>query len=292
MKEKFFDTEIIESYLTGKMSGGEKSLFESAMMQDPLLRSEVALQKDVVSALSDFRKAELKARLNKIDVGAANNSFVNGKIAAGICLLALLGAGTFYVFSSEKEEIQQIAVVEEKADMQKPEPETQGIEEIVIEEPVQSESKKNVVLKQSTTKSYSVKPLDKKEDQEEIEVTPEVVLPRVLPVSNDAGDLSGTVNVPKGDVTSSTSAISSKPAVYCEKGNRKDFHYKYFNNKLYLYGDFNEDLVEFLELNSNKRKNVYLHYNKNYYLLNQNQIERAPLVKINDTEVIKQLEAL
>lgn len=278
------------------MSGGEKNLFESAMMQDPLLRSEVALQKDVVTALSDFRKAELKARLNKIDVGAANNSFINGKIAAGICLLALLGAGTFYVFSSENEEVQQITVVKENTAIQKPEPEIQKGQEIVLDEPVQSESIKSVDLKQSAKQSFSVKPIDAKEEKEKeeevVEVTPEVVLPRVLPVSNDAGDLSGTVNVPKGDVTTSTSTTSSKPAVYCEKGNRKDFHYKYFNNKLYLYGDFNEDLVEFLELNSNKSKNVYLHYNKNYYLLNQNQIERAPLLKINDIEVIKQLEAL
>lgn len=285
MKENFSHTEAIESYLTGKLSGSERSMFEAAMNKDPLLKNEVALQKDVIQALSDFRKSELKSRLDKIDVSAGSAGTVYGKIAAAVALLALLGTGTFYLTNSDSSSLpldkpqarighSQIMPAEKAKIVSSESP-----SEVAVE-------KNRVTVKTQNTVVAQAKPETK---APETEGAINIPLPKITPLSNEAGDINGSVRVPDGDVTSGTSVNSVKPDVAYEKGSRKDFHYKYFNNKLYLYGDFNQNLIEFLELNMNRDKNLYLFYKGDYFLLNQNQIEKTPLQKITDQAVISQL---
>jgi hypothetical protein len=68
MSETFYNPENIEAYITNKMSAGEKYLFENELAKDPLLQNEIDLQKDIVEALKSNRKAQLKDRLNNIEV--------------------------------------------------------------------------------------------------------------------------------------------------------------------------------------------------------------------------------
>ena len=67
MDSKFDYTETIENYIRGEMSGDQKLQFESQLNQDPLLRDELNLQKDLIQSIQDVRRAELKALLKALN---------------------------------------------------------------------------------------------------------------------------------------------------------------------------------------------------------------------------------
>src|SRR4051812_15209527 len=73
MINDFESSNMIEAYLRNELSPVEKAAFEKRIAQDPLLKNELELQKDIITTLQDHRKAELKHRLNQIDVSDGSN---------------------------------------------------------------------------------------------------------------------------------------------------------------------------------------------------------------------------
>ncbi|MEQ9230349.1 MAG: hypothetical protein RIF46_06670, partial [Cyclobacteriaceae bacterium] len=61
----------IESYLAGEMSAKEISAFESQVEVNPELRQELHFQSEVISGIGEFRKAQLIARLDGLNVSTA-----------------------------------------------------------------------------------------------------------------------------------------------------------------------------------------------------------------------------
>ena len=61
-------SKLVERYLEGEMSGQEAMEFEQLMNKDPMLAGEYNLQQDIVSGIKDYRKSELKLRLDNVDV--------------------------------------------------------------------------------------------------------------------------------------------------------------------------------------------------------------------------------
>jgi len=70
------------------------------------------------------------------------------------------------------------------------------------------------------------------------------------------------------------------------------FHYQMMDQKLYLYGDFKGIPYKIIALNQGRRRQLFLHYESSYYLLNQMQIEIVPLQRITDSTIIKALNRL
>ncbi len=68
--------EKIAAYVEGELSAEESAQFEQAMEANPELLREVGFQKDIVQGIQDFRKAELKARLDQLQVGSVSSSAV------------------------------------------------------------------------------------------------------------------------------------------------------------------------------------------------------------------------
>ena len=73
---------------------------------------------------------------------------------------------------------------------------------------------------------------------------------------------------------------------------KRDFHYKFYNKKLYLYGDFEKNPYEIIEYNSNSNKLYYLYYEGKFYELMNDQMKITPLAELQDDELINELELL
>src|SRR5690606_34168036 len=100
MNRKLNHIEQIERYLEGNMSGEELQAFEKLLDKDPMLKSEFQLQEDIISAIKESRKAELKARLDNINVGAYNTGISGAKIILTGAITAAVGLG-IYFYSQE-----------------------------------------------------------------------------------------------------------------------------------------------------------------------------------------------
>jgi hypothetical protein len=100
------------------------------------------------------------------------------------------------------------------------------------------------------------------------------------------------IQMPKGDVGQSTHQNNINDLHIEVKNVKKQFHYQYYNNKLFLYGDFDSTPYEIFELNSRKDKQLYLFYNNEFYGLKQSQTRITPLQMIKDQEKLNALNAL
>jgi hypothetical protein len=86
--------------------------------------------------------------------------------------------------------------------------------------------------------------------------------------------------------------IESTVEVATVKDKRNKFHYKFFENKLYLLGNFNDMPYEIIELNLSKGKSYFLYYNDSFYKLNSEQVKPAPLQKIENDSLVNELKII
>ena len=73
---------------------------------------------------------------------------------------------------------------------------------------------------------------------------------------------------------------------------KNKFHYKFFENKLYLLGNFDEMPYEIIELNSKSGKSYFLFYDDSFYKLKSDQLKPAPLVKIENDSLVNELKII
>jgi hypothetical protein len=113
-------SEKLESYIRNELPETEKLELEEQLRQDPLLQNELTLQRDIISSLSDYRRNELKQRLNKIDVGSKNSPgdfTVGGAILGGI---AIVGVAGFLIFKDSGKELSSNRLTSSVSQMQLP----------------------------------------------------------------------------------------------------------------------------------------------------------------------------
>jgi hypothetical protein len=70
--------------------------------------------------------------------------------------------------------------------------------------------------------------------------------------------------------------------------NKKDFQYKYIDNALLLYGDFNTKTYKLYEIKSTISQKLYLHLEQKWYELKQNP-KKTPLEEIDNPSLINYL---
>jgi hypothetical protein len=306
MNKPFYNPENIESYIANKMSASDKAFFESELAKDPLLSNEISLQKDIAESLKAYRKAELKGRLNNIEV-SIGSSYTGVKVAASVILASLISFGSYYYFSkndsvADKLEVNSIASNNTNSALKNNNTsevavKSEAIEQTKIDatEPTKNKiSKKDdvvIVDKSKKKKTTSTSPAIKNEEP--------VTLPAVNPQDvkdkfedNDKFQNDNEIQMPKGDVGTTTHLNNVKDLHVEVKNTKKQFHYQYYNDKLFLYGDFNSSPYEIFELNSKKDKELYLFYNNEFYGLKQGQTKVTALQLIKDSEKLNALNAL
>lgn len=279
-----FNEETIEAYVSGHLTGADKSLFEAGMEKDPLIMREVKMQEEIQSSLKARRKAELKQRLNNIDMTTASVN-LGSKVAASVVISALVGAGLFMVINmtAEPETLVQssassIAAPAQTAPKAAAAPQAQTQTQTQTSAP--AAQNQNVVQRPTAIITPA--------SSEVVVDLPEVDVPTGTDVTT-----SGNGNTPNADF-SNTAAVSEVKGNTVDKvaGYTKGYAYKYYSNKLFLYGfDNSTAAVNILEFNKGGKKQLFIYTNNKYYQIKDNQLEITPLKVIEDQSTINQLNS-
>ncbi len=294
----------IEQYHSGNMSPEETALFEKELASDPALKAESDFQSEIINGIKEYRKSQLKTRLDAIDVSpgwiefAQQSSLV--KSFGGIAVATAIGSGVYF-FADSKKEIPQreIANVESISDMTVPVYEevtfewaikelkpvainkTEKIREVEIastqeikEEPVATSESKNTVLE-----------VNKQEES----FTPDFSAPDAGDVS-DNSEMSSTVLDEVPEVAGTDNELDP---IEVETKNSKSskIKYKYYDGKLFLNGNFSKEPYEILEINSASGRRIYLlHLNKYYEVKINDRLSELP--EVTDIKLIQELRLI
>ena len=71
-----------------------------------------------------------------------------------------------------------------------------------------------------------------------------------------------------------------------------NFHYQVKTDQLILYGNFDEEPYQLLEINVGNDKHLYLYFKGMYYEIDKKTQEVAPLIKITNRKLISALNKL
>ncbi len=260
--------EKIDDYLANRLPAEERAAFEQALEGDPALKSEVAFQEKIVSSVRQARAAELKQMLQQVPVPTGGWS--TGQIAAGILAAGVVATSLYFYLSAPKPTPAVETITPEIITPQLPTEEKQP--ETMPETPVTAEKAKKETP--APAKERTVKPVQKPD----------------LQVVDHAADITDTQPSEQPTTTSTRSEISvSKLEVVTLPPDKKyTFHYQFMEGKLRLYGPFDKNLYEILEINGDSHA-VFLFYKENYYLLDESQNSITPLAPIRDGQLLKKL---
>ena len=270
--------ELIDDYLANRLEGKEREGFESQLNNDPALKSEVEIQRQIVEGIKQARAAELKAMLSRVPVtgGGAQVEFSVLRIAAGVILAGVVTAAVYYYFNpSQFPPIDNAA-----ADVTQP------------DKVIPKENKPESSLPESQEQKQPTATPDKSDDDGEKQDS-EQSTPAIKPdlnVTNPSDDLEEN-DKPGNERPAKNPVISpSNIQVQMDPSNKKyDFHYQFSGDKLMLYGSFDRSLYEVLEIN-NGDHGLFLYYKNNFYLLKESQQEITKLSPIQDKALLKKLQ--
>ena len=109
-------------------------------------------------------------------------------------------------------------------------------------------------------------------------------------VVNPSDELKETQEPAPVTVQGRSEILPSKLEVTTEPKDKKHaFHYQFSQGKLILFGPFDENLYEILEIHGEGHA-VFLFYKENYYLLDEKETRITPLAYIRDAQLLKKLK--
>ncbi len=294
--------EQIDHYHSGLMSEKETAAFKAKLEADPSLKAEADFQADIVNGLKEYRKAELKTRLEAINVGPGWVGFVQQsalvKSLGGVVVASLIGGG-IYMFGEKdtstnvEKPISIDAPIEESITydvIALGEEDSPVINEsIELEKPQPSDELKEVVLAEDNPSSKQIETTEKtivKTDEEVPTFTPDVAAPDVALVDEDKSFRSTNLDA----LPENASAEIEEEPIDVKSENRKGtIKYKYYDGKLFLSGDFNKDTYEILEINSASGRRIYVYYLSEYYTVGTTD-RLIELPKVSDKKLIEELD--
>lgn len=272
------NVELIDDYLTNRLSQQDRNAFEAQMKSDPTLKADVEIQSQIVDGLKKARASELKAMLNKVPVGGPA-SMSPLQIAAGVLGTAILVSSIYFYFKPDTTpEVPNVTTTLEDSSKQ-----NESIEETPAIQEEKKDNPANEVKVEETTKQKSVAPIEPK-------ATAKSVTKPALDVVDPSSELTESTAT-RGSVESSKPVrASSKMEVEVDSSNKKyAFHYQFVSNKMILFGSFDKGLYEILEINGNINS-TFLFYKENYYLLDDSKNEITPLEMIRDKTLLQKLK--
>jgi hypothetical protein len=288
-------SEKLEAYIRNELTANEKLELEEQLRQDPLLQNELILQKDIISSICDYRKSELKRRLNKIDVGSSKNASgdftVGGAILGGI---AIVGVAGFLIFKDSGNILTSTQLSSSVSQMPYSAKDSTPAEEVT------SETKKYPasVADYSADSNVPDMPEDSHSNSEPLARAGKKAKPAVAPapVVVEANELivkeeeirkDDHLVLPENTVSSPANSSKSTLIIVDNNSSRYKLHYKYINDQLFLYGF--EKPYKIIDLPSQTQR--YLLYDGNFYKLNRNQPQVAPIQPVENQQEIKALKS-
>jgi len=281
--------EQIESYFSGEMQGADRLVFEGRVASDPVLKEEFEVQNEIVESLKAHRKAELKTRLSSISVepsllGGLLQSSLLKPIVYAVTGVAIT-AGSYLYVTNRQEQTFYINNLDSKSSY---------LIDNVIEINDHPELSyryeyKTVKLPESVEEERLVKKVSQEKKAIQFEV------PNIDDQTSKDEFASNSMLIFEGaksiDQVPSVSKID-KVSIQTIYSRRYNFHYRMEDNRLYLYGKFDESPYEIIEINSPGNKKLFFYYDGAFFGLNKNAVSVTPLSKIQNQKTIEELSAI
>jgi hypothetical protein len=295
------DYELLDDYLTNRMSEADRPAFEQKLAADPDLQNEYALQKRLIKGINKARAAELKSMLNNVPVPAAHGNVMASKMVLGTLLTLIIAGAAYWYFNDDKVVFRKPTDGTEKTVTKEeplrpsllPETNEEGQKEITTDKQ-RAEPDKNQT---SAGTEHSKPSLAKKPDPvlapaEKKSEEPSSKEP-VLEIF-DPGLEENKSEPVKTEPTNGNQPVNKleKSSIVVEtdrENNRYSFHYQFKDGKVFLYGPFEKNLYEILEFFANDQRTVFLYYNDRYYLLEEADSKIRELNLITDPSLLKKL---
>jgi hypothetical protein len=279
-------TYTIDRYLKGQLSEEERRVLEEKMQQDPLLAQEVIWQKDIYHALGDVRRAALKSRLDNIVIHPTPHFFGQRWLTAA-AVGTLLLAGSAYYYLTSKESIR--AVIPQKVEAPLTYPEAYTLQRV----PQRSAPKRVALPTTPSQTSSSPSKVSNALSAENQRLQPTVIPPQVVsrfdedPPAVDHNDF----RAPEKSSLQANTYQEENVAVEALSNTQYVFHYQFFDNKLYLHGDFDQTPYKIIALNTENSKKLFLEFDGAYYRISEHRAV-VPLTKIEDPTLVKSLKSM
>ena len=272
--------ELIDSYLRGTLSTEESELLEKNANSDIRLKNELDLQKSIIEALRANRKADLKARLNKINVNTSSSSNW-WKYLTGATLISTIGIWLYLQNRVEDITSKSQTVFSGAPSVQK------QMETLSAEPQISKSDNHHLAIVENTAKETLAEKKVIKRAKNSTNIETEPSLPNINTIQDNTPEpLNKDITAPEGDLTKSVQFNNSLNNIEVIKSKQHKFHYRYFDKKLYLYGNFDSRMYDILELNTSKGQAFYLMFENNYYTLEPHKTEISKLEIVKDKNKI------
>jgi hypothetical protein len=261
--------EKIDDYLSHRLSAEERASFEQALSGDAALRKELALQEKIVGAVRQARAAELKHMLQQVP--APSSGWSAGQLAASVVTIAAVSVGLYFYFQNVQPETQLPATPE------------MTVEPDSSPTPAQPETKPEATPAAETEKKPSTtsKPQQKVSPVQKPDI-------QVEDPSDEFAETKEPQDAPGAPAAHVELTVSKLDVVTQPADKKYSFHYQFTQGKLHLFGPFDRNLYEILEINGDSHA-VFLFYKENYYLLDEAQTAVMPLTPIRDGKLLQML---
>ncbi len=280
------NTELINAYLDNELPDAERTRFEQRLNQEPQLQQELGLHKDIIEGIRNARKADLKHRLDNVPVGGAAG-WSTAKVLTAIAVVAITAVTIYFLYPESNTADKALTDTSSVEQTEVPVPEAK--ETLPVEEETEEPAAENT--DQNTEEI--VKPETAQPAEEVVEKQPENKRPVIAPSFENEEIQRADVTAPDGAVLGEVVTGVSNVEVEIERNMKNlDFHYAFDNNTLKLYGNFDDDLYEILEFNSNKGKRWFLSYQGKYYGLDSASSGVTPLKEISDQKLLNVLKSI
>lgn len=286
--------ELIDQYHSGQMSPEQMIDFEKELASNPELKSESDFQSDIISGLKEVRKAELKTRLNAIDVHSSWLEFAQQstliKSFGGVALATLIGSGVYLYADKEETFENQVAI-----EISSPEPQSEdfNFNYIEVDQTKESSTKDEILLaeKPTVSETKSKASVTSKEEVKK-EVTPQVISPDFNAPKANVVEEEGDFESSDLDMLPTVATANAKEIdVTTENVKSVNVKYKYYDGKLFLSGDFDRAPYEILEINSANGRRIYIQYLNTYYHVKTTD-KLTNLPEVMDQKLIQELKLL
>lgn len=295
---------LIEAYFDGSILPNEKLLLEKQIQKDPLLKAEFELQQNIVSGIKQTRHIQLKQRLSGIEVPPVSISLIQTAavkwLAGSIAVTTVLGS-LFYWFSATNDLIIPIDLkVSQSIDLTDDQSITLSSPQVLYQkntsEPefIKSKLNSNSVAKKVETENRTVdqsaRNINRAETNSEnnnIAIKPQALLSfedEKLFAENRENDIDHIKPIAIKIAPASDTQIK----VLMPKEAQK-YHYQYYNNKLFLYGNFSEEPYEIIELKQKGDRKLYLSYKDTVFIIMPDVSEITELQQLHDAKLLQEL---
>jgi hypothetical protein len=287
------NNERIEAYFNNELPEADKQQLMQDINSDASLKSDFQFHESVIDGIKDYRKKELIARLDNIQIVSVGQSILLKTIGA-VGIATVVTVGTYmWLNRAEDQPVTSDDVSNTEQLFTQPE-ETQA--EVVNEiEPGSIVADEEIIEEEQVTKELVAVPVETetatiKSDKDDSAVVPDVIIPDVQePESDSSVDVDEDLSAPEA-MASSTIRLRSSTDVEVKLSKKYDFHYQVKDGGLVLFGNFNDSPFEVIELKTNQGINSYLYFEDHFYSLANDSEEIKPLLVIENKQLIKELE--